>query len=172
MVVVFLCPNAAEVWLQKRKGALFMFRYPRNRSERGLKCPTGLRYQGGLTLLELIAVLAIISILAAIGVPSFINIKDNSLIGTTEANLVIIRKALNNYMVDSPNNHFPMGSLDYGELRSLILFANLPEEESDAKILGGSFHYNGDGLKYNLSARSTNSYNQEFTATPTGIVRN
>lgn len=131
----------------------------------------GRSFQGGLTLLELIVVLAIIAIIATIAVPSFLNIRDKSLIGTTEANLVIIRKALTNYMVDNPVNHFPAGSMDYSGLRSLIPFANLPDHESSAKILTGSFNYDSDGNTYSFTARSANNYNQHFTATPTGIVR-
>jgi type II secretory pathway pseudopilin PulG len=128
--------------------------------------------EGGLTILELVTVLAIIAVLAAIGIPSFLNIKDRSTVGATEGNLAIIRKALNNYMVDSPSNHYPAGPLDYSGLRIQIPYANLPIFETDAKIQSGSFAYSSDGITFTFSANSTNRTNQSFTVTPQGIVKN
>jgi len=138
----------------------------------GQKKGSGRRTEAGMTILELMTVISIIAIIAAIGIPTFLNIKDKSIIGTTEGNLTIIRKALNNYMVDSPTNRFPVGPLDYDGLRSAIPFANLPVTEEDAKIQEGSLFYTGNGLTYHFTARSTNSFNQLFTATPNGLVRN
>jgi type II secretory pathway pseudopilin PulG len=125
-----------------------------------------------MTILELMTALAIIAIIAAIGIPTFINVKDKSIIGATEANLTTIRRALNNYMVDSPFNRYPMGPLDYNGLSSLVPFANLPATETDARIKAGSLSYTGDGSTYSFTARSTNSFNQLFTASPSGLVRN
>jgi prepilin-type N-terminal cleavage/methylation domain-containing protein len=126
----------------------------------------------GLTILELMTVLGIIAILAAIGIPTFLGIKDSSIIGATEGNLAVVRKALNNYMVDSPSNRYPVGPLDYNALRSQIPFANLPVLPVDARILAGSVLYTSDGMTFTLVARSTNRDYQQFTVTPQGIVRN
>jgi prepilin-type N-terminal cleavage/methylation domain-containing protein len=131
-----------------------------------------LKVESGMTILELLTVLVIIAIIAAIGIPTFLDIKDKSIIGATEGNLLIIRKALNNYMADSPTNRYPVGPLDYQGLRSVIPFANLPTESDDAKIQVGSLFYTGDGITFNFTARSSNNYNQLFTVTPSGIVRN
>jgi len=126
----------------------------------------------GLTILELMTVMGIIAILAAISIPSFLGMKDKSTIGATEGNLAIVRKALNNFMVDSPSNRYPAGSLDYTGLRTQIPFANLPIFEDEAKIQSGSFAYSSDGLTFSLTANSTNRDNQQFTVTPQGITRN
>jgi hypothetical protein len=74
-------------------------------------------------------------------------------------------------MVDSALNKYPIGTLDYDAIRPVIPFANLPLNSSEAKIYTGSFLYSSDGITYTLTARSTNSYNQHFTARPSGIVR-
>jgi prepilin-type N-terminal cleavage/methylation domain-containing protein len=126
----------------------------------------------GMTILELMTVLGIIGILAAIGIPTFLGVKDNSIVGTTEGNLAVVRKALNNYMVDSPSNRYPVGPLDYSGLRTQIPFANLPVLPDEAKILTGSVLYTSDGLTFTILARSTNRDYQQFTVTPQGIVRN
>lgn len=128
--------------------------------------------ENGLTILELMIVIGIIGIIAAIGIPSFLDIKDNSIVGTTEGNLAITRKALNNFMVDSPNNRYPVGSLDYAGLRAQIPFANLPIFPDEAKIQAASFAYSSDGITFSITAYSTNRDNQQFTVTPQGIVRN
>ena len=127
--------------------------------------------EDGLTILELMTVILIIAVLAAIGIPTFIGIKDKITIGATEGNLAIVRKALNNFMVDSPSNRFPTGNLDYTALRTQIPFANLPIFEDDAKIETGSFAYSSDGVTFTLTANSTNRDHQQFTVTPQGIVR-
>lgn len=128
--------------------------------------------EDGMTILELMTVVLIIAILAAIGIPTFIGIKDKITVGATEGNLAIVRKALNNFMVDSPANRFPSGNLDYAALRTQIPFANLPIFEDDAKIQTGSFAYSSDGVTFTLTANSTNRDHQQFTVTPKGIVRN
>lgn len=130
------------------------------------------RNDWGMTILELMIALAIIAIIATIAIPTFINIKDKSIISTTTANLTTIRKALNNYLVDSPFNRYPIGPLDYTGLRDTIPFANLPATEPEAKIKSGSLFYTGNGATYIFTARSLNSYNQLFTATPSGLIRN
>ena len=132
----------------------------------------GRKGERGLTILELMTVLAIIAVIAAIGIPSFLGVKDKSTIGATEGNLAIVRKALNNFMVDSPSNRYPTGNLDYTSLRVQIPFANLPIFEDEAKIQTGSFAYSSDGVTFILNANSTNRDNQSFTVTPQGIVRN
>ena len=126
----------------------------------------------GLTILELMTVLGIIAIIAAIGIPSFLGVKDKSIVGTTEGNLAVIRKGLNNFMVDSTNNRYPVGPLDYSGLRTQIPYSNLPIFEDVAKIQIGSFAYSSDGMTFTISANSTNKDNQSFTVTPQGIVRN
>ena len=136
------------------------------------KAGTGRQEERGVTLLELMIVLGIIAIIAAIGIPSFLGVKDRSIVGTTEGNLSVIRKSLNNYMVNSPSNRYPAGPLDYTGLRTLIPYANLPIFEDVAKIQSGSFAYSSDGMTFTFSANSTNKDNQSFTVTPEGIVRN
>ena len=126
----------------------------------------------GMTILELMIVLTIIGIISAISIPIFLDIKDRSIIATTEGNLNNIRKSLNHYMVDDPSNHYPSGTLDYTTLRSFIPFAKLPPIEADAKIQTGSLFYSSDGVTYNMTVRSNNSDNNLFTVTPAGIIRN
>ena len=134
--------------------------------------PVGRMRESGLTILELMTVLGIIAIIAAIGIPSFLGVKDRSIVGATEGNLAIVRKALNNFMVDSPSNRYPAGNLDYTSLRVQIPFANLPIFEDEAKIQAGSFAYSSDGITFILNANSTNRDHQSFTVTPQGIIRN
>jgi prepilin-type N-terminal cleavage/methylation domain-containing protein len=136
------------------------------------KARVGRKEERGLTILELMVVVGIIAIIAAIGIPSFLGMKDKATVGTTEGNLNVVRKALNNFMLDSPNNRYPAGSLDYTGLRTQIPFANLPIIVNDAKIQAGSFAYSSDGITFSLTANSTNKDNQQFTVTPLGIVRN
>ena len=126
----------------------------------------------GMTILELMTVLGIIAILAAIGIPTFLSVKDTSIVGTTEGNLAVVRKALNYYLVDSPSNRYPVGPLDYSGLKAQIPYANLPVVPGDARILTGSVLYTSDGSTFTLVARSTNRDYQQFTVTPQGIVRN
>ena len=126
----------------------------------------------GMTILELMIVLTIIGIISAISIPIFLDIKDRSILATTEANLNSIRKSLNNYIVDDPSNHYPSGPLDYTSLRSFIPLANLPPLEADARMQTGSLFYSSDGITYNMTVRSNNSDNNLFTVTPAGIIRN
>ena len=137
-----------------------------------LNCGPALNKQRGVTLLELMVVLGIIAIIAAIGIPSFLGVKDKSTVGVTEGNLIVVRKALNNYMLDDLSNRYPVGPLDYAGLRILIPFGNLPILEDEAKIQIGSFAYSSDGITFSFTANSTNRDNQPFTVTPNGIVRN
>jgi type II secretory pathway pseudopilin PulG len=125
-----------------------------------------------MTILELMTVLTIIAILAAISIPTFLTIKDEFILGATAGNLHIIRKALTYYMVDSANNRYPMGPMDYSTLIAQIPFANMPANESDARIDSGSLIYTSNGATYIITARSTNSDNQLFTVTPSSLVRN
>ena len=138
----------------------------------GQRRGAGWKEEHGLTILELMTVVGIIAIIAAIGIPSFLGVKDRSIIGTTEGNLAVIRKGLNNFMVDSDNNRYPAGPLDYTGLRTLIPYSNLPIFEDVAKIQIGSFAYSSDGMTFTFTANSTNKDNQPFTVTPQGIVRN
>ena len=170
MVVVFLC-LLSEAFGGVNEEGLMLIRLFHKSIRRG-KCGQAREKERGLTILELMTVMVIIAILAAIGIPTFLGIKDKSTVGATEGNLAIVRKALNNFMVDSPNNRYPTGSLDYTGLRTLIPYANLPVFEEDARIQSGSFAYSSDGRTFSFTANSTNRDNQQFTVTPQGIVRN
>jgi len=171
MAVVFLCLYEGGKCVRAVEEVIMIFRLF-HRKVIGRRGGLGLKGQRGLTILELMTVLGIIAIIAAIGIPSFLGVKDKSILGATEGNLNVVRKALNNFMVDSPSNRYPVGPLDYTGLRTQIPFANLPIFEDEAKIQIGSFAYSSDGLIFSLTANSTNRDHQQFTVTPHGIVRN
>jgi prepilin-type N-terminal cleavage/methylation domain-containing protein len=171
MAVVFLCLYEGGKCVGAVEEAIMIFRLF-HKKVIGRTGEPGLKKQRGLSILELMVVLGIISIIAAIGIPLFMGIKDKATVGTTEGNLSVVRKSLNNFMLDSLNNRYPVGPLDYTGLRTQIPFANLPIFEDEAKIQTGSFAYSSDGITFSVTANSTNSDNQPFTVTPNGIVRN
>jgi prepilin-type N-terminal cleavage/methylation domain-containing protein len=125
----------------------------------------------GFSMAELLIVVSVIGILAAISIPLYLDQKDKTIIGVTQANLNAMRAGLMQYTVHSSDNRYPVGNLHYFAFRTVVPEANLPLLETDAKIMSGTFSYSGDESIYILQATSTNRTAVRFNASPAGIFR-
>ncbi len=132
-----------------------------------------MRSQKGFTLIELMIVVAIIGILAAIAIPNFLNLKDKALFGTAKANVDVLRSVLASYAADSDTNKYPVGSLDFGEIKTLLPQANLPGNELEAKWVTGSFVYtSADGTTFDITVQAADRDSDTISGSPSGITPN
>jgi len=130
-----------------------------------------LKNPAGLTMAEVMIVLSVIGILAAVSIPVFLDQKDKVIVEVTKANLDAARSCLSQYAAGSPTNNFPVGRMGYYDFRNVLPESQFPPIEAEARFLGGSFLYSGDGTTYFLRATSTNRSALRFAAFPYGIVR-
>jgi len=129
--------------------------------------------QKGFTLIELMIVVAIVGILAGIAIPNFLNLKDKAIWGTARANVDVIRSALASYASEKFDNFYPVGTLDFAGMRTVLPHASLPTVEELAKFQTGSFSYaSSNGRTFTFSANCNNRANDSLTATPSGITPN
>jgi len=129
--------------------------------------------QKGFTLIELMIVVAIVGILAGIAIPNFLNLKDKAIWGTARANVDVIRSALASYASEKLDNFYPVGTLDFAGMRTVLPHANMPIVEEDAKFLPGSFSYvSSNGHAFTVSVNCNNRGNDPLIATLSGIIPN
>jgi prepilin-type N-terminal cleavage/methylation domain-containing protein len=123
----------------------------------------------GFSMAELLIVIAIIGIIASIALPRYIEQKERATLGTTLANLDVMRTGLSQYAISSGDNKYPGGPLNYDGFIAAVPECGLPPREPGAMIATATFDYLSDRLSYTIYATSMNRSETRLVATQAGI---
>ena len=132
----------------------------------------------GINWFGLILMCVVLGVLAAIAIPNFLPLDGTGTYRrfwyTGRGNVDDLRSVLASYAADSPTNRYPVGDLNYEQIRSLFPYVNLASTEKEAKWTRDSFSYRSEnGETYTIRVCvGREPYQDIITGTPSGITPN